>query len=61
MLGYRLSWLRHLVTELATLVFYMVVGILFRPTDDNPYLQANIGADDVDVVEFEFSGTREVL
>jgi hypothetical protein len=50
-----------LVTELATLVFYMVVGILFRPTDDNPYLQANIGADDVDVVEFEFSGTREVL
>lgn len=61
MLGYRLTWLRHLVTELATLVFYMVVGILFRPTDDNPYLQANIGADDVDVVEFEFSGTREVL
>ncbi len=56
MLSYKLTWLRYLVTELATLVFYIVVGILFRPTDDNPYLQANAHADDG--TEIEFAGGR---
>ena len=30
-LGYKLTWLRYLATELATLVFYAIVGVLFRP------------------------------
>mmetsp|Transcript_5133 Transcript_5133/g.11116 ORF Transcript_5133/g.11116 Transcript_5133/m.11116 type:complete len:556 (-) Transcript_5133:390-2057(-) len=51
MLGYRQTWLRWLFTELATLVFYLVVGLLFRPMDDNPYFQA----DDSGAVEIEFS------
>jgi len=60
MLGYRLTWLRYLVTELATLVFYMVVGILFRPMDDNPYLQANAVVDD-DEIEFAGRQDQELL
>jgi len=52
MLGYHITWLRYFVTELGTLVFYTVVGFLFRPMDDNPYLNAR-GAD----VEIEFAST----
>jgi hypothetical protein len=51
MLGYRLTWLRYFVTELGTLVFYLVVGILFRPLDDNPYFEARV-ADNVEEIEF---------
>jgi NADH:ubiquinone oxidoreductase subunit 3 (subunit A) len=51
MLGYRLTWLRYFVTELGTLVFYLVVGILFRPMEDNPYLVAR-GTDDAEEIEF---------
>ena len=49
-LGFRVTWLRYFVTELATLVFYAVVGFTFRPQDDNPYLRAE-GTD----VEIEFA------
>lgn len=51
MLGYRLTWVRYFVTELATLVFYLVVGILFHPMEDNQYLEAR-GADDAEEIEF---------
>ena len=46
-LGYRQTWLRYFVTELGTLVFYAVVGILFRPMEDNPYLATR--ATDVEI------------
>jgi len=51
MLGYRLTWVRYFVNELATLVFYLVVGILFHPMEDNQYLEAR-GADDAEEIEF---------
>lgn len=41
MLGYRQTWLRYFVTELGTLVFYFVVGYLFRPMDNNPFILAS--------------------
>ena len=52
MLGYRQTWLRYFVTELATLVFYLVVGILFRPTDDNPYLNLDNARESETEIEF---------
>jgi len=54
-LGYRQTWLRYFVTELGTLVFYSVVGFLFRPMEDNPYLEAK--GTDLDAVEIEFAST----
>jgi NADH:ubiquinone oxidoreductase subunit 3 (subunit A) len=51
-LGYRQTWLRYFVTELGTLVFYAVVGFLFRPVSDNPYLK--VGRD-AGAVEIEFA------
>ncbi|EED96480.1 predicted protein, partial [Thalassiosira pseudonana CCMP1335] len=38
-LGFRQTWLRYFITELGTLAFYAVVGVLFRPMEDNPYLE----------------------
>jgi hypothetical protein len=38
MLDYRHTWVRYLLTELATLAFYVVTGISFRPMPENPYL-----------------------
>ncbi|KAL7482626.1 hypothetical protein ACHAW6_008298 [Cyclotella cf. meneghiniana] len=54
-LGFRQTWLRYFITELGTLAFYAIVGFLFRPAEDNPYLEVR-GSDLVDV-EIEF-GTR---
>ena len=48
-LGFRQAWLRYFITELGTLAFYVVVGFLFRPVEDNPYLE--VGRDG----EIEFS------
>lgn len=33
-----LLWLDSMFTELATLTFFVVTGIQFRPSDDNPYM-----------------------
>ncbi|KAL7546081.1 hypothetical protein ACHAWF_016034 [Thalassiosira exigua] len=54
-LGYRSTWLRYFVTELGTLVFYAVVGMLFRPAVDNPYLEVR-RVDDAGT-EIEFATT----
>jgi len=54
-LGYRQTWLRYFVTELGTLVFYAVVGFLFRPVSDNPYLKVDRDAGVVEDVEIEFA------
>lgn len=37
-LGYRHTWVRYAVTELGTLLFYVITGFLFKPMEDNPYL-----------------------
>ena len=52
MLGYRQTWLRYFITELSTLVFYLFVGVLFRPSDDNPYLNLNNARESETEIEF---------
>ena len=39
------------VAELGTLVFYSVVGILFRPMVDNPYLEVSGTNDEEEMIE----------
>jgi len=36
-LGYNYTWVRYLVSELATLTFYVTVGFKFQPMSKNPY------------------------
>ena len=38
LLDYQHLWMRYGIIELVTLAFYVVVGILFRPMVENPYL-----------------------
>lgn len=38
LLDYRHTWIRYFITELATLLFYVVTGLRFRPMNENPYL-----------------------
>ena len=35
---YYLLWLGEMFTEVATLLFFVVTGVKFRPAVDNPYL-----------------------
>ena len=58
-LGYRQTWLRYFVTELGTLVFYAVVGFLFQPMEDNPYLNVAVQDGDSGDVEIEFGTHQE--
>jgi hypothetical protein len=37
-LNYKHTWIRYFVVELVTLLFYITVGMLFRPMNENPYL-----------------------
>ena len=53
-LGFRQTWLRYFITELGTLAFYAVVGVLFRPMEDNPYLEMTREGDGIEDVEIEF-------
>lgn len=48
---YDYMWLRFLFSELATLAFYVVTGLKFRPDDENPYLPLRKNDDEND---FEF-------
>jgi len=36
-LEYRYHWVAQAANELATLAFYVWVGVKFRPNADNPY------------------------
>jgi hypothetical protein len=38
MLSYKHTWVRYFVVEVVTLAFYVTVGNLFRPMNENPYL-----------------------
>ena len=46
MLDYEHLWLQYFVVELITLSFYVVVGIMFRPMAENPYLSIKKNDDD---------------
>ena len=46
LLDYRHLWIRYAVVELVTLSFYVIVGILFRPMVENPYLSIRQEDDD---------------
>jgi len=37
--GYKVKWIGEFLTELASLVFFCLVGWKFRPASDNPYFQ----------------------
>lgn len=47
MLDYRHTWVRYFFSELATLVFYAVMGLQFRPMSENPYLALSKRDDEV--------------
>lgn len=54
MLDYRHTYVRYLVTELATLVFYVLTGLRFRPMPENPYMAVVNKKEDVeDDVHFD--------
>ena len=36
-LPYQYTWLQDFFSEMASLIFYTLVGYKFRPADDNPY------------------------
>lgn len=56
-LGYKSTWLQYLATELGTLVFYAIVGVLFKPEEDNPYLQVSEDTKRPTETEIEFTST----
>jgi G protein-coupled receptor 107 len=47
MLNYKYLWIRYFVIELVTLCFYVVVGLMFRPMVENPYLSLKKDDDNV--------------
>jgi len=50
-LPFRLTWLGQLFQELATFIFFVVTGYLFRPVPENPYLKVDTGDDDDEDIE----------
>ncbi|XP_068827609.1 protein GPR107 isoform X1 [Capricornis sumatraensis] len=43
------KWLYQLLDEMATLVFFVLMGYKFRPASDNPYLQLSQEEDDLEM------------
>jgi Lung seven transmembrane receptor len=37
-LSYKHTWVRYFVVEIVTMAFYVTVGYIFRPMNENPYL-----------------------
>eukprot|EP00636_Phaeomonas_parva_P006110 CAMPEP_0118851136 /NCGR_PEP_ID=MMETSP1163-20130328/691_1 /TAXON_ID=124430 /ORGANISM="Phaeomonas parva, Strain CCMP2877" /LENGTH=465 /DNA_ID=CAMNT_0006783421 /DNA_START=139 /DNA_END=1536 /DNA_ORIENTATION=- len=48
---FQLSWLKVFLEEAATLLFYVLTGVKFRPAEDNPYVKLS-QEDDDDTEEF---------
>lgn len=46
MLSYRYAWLAELVSEFATLIYFIVTGYYFQPMPTNPYLLLSSEAND---------------
>lgn len=53
MLDFKHLWLRYFVVEVVTLAFYVVVGFMFRPQVDNPYLSVKKGEDDEEATSLQ--------
>jgi hypothetical protein len=46
MLDYKHLWLRYVVIEVVTLAFYVTVGLMFKPSAENPYLSVKRDEED---------------
>ncbi|KAK5974553.1 hypothetical protein GCK32_000805 [Trichostrongylus colubriformis] len=53
------EWVTDAVVELSTLVFFILVGILFRPQPANPYLKLNQDIDDSENISLTQNGLLE--
>jgi len=58
-LPYNLAWMNDFFNELATLLFYMMVGYKLRPAPNNPYLQVDTD-DDAPVEEIQLESVSGV-
>lgn len=59
-LDYRHTWLRHFVIEAVTIIFYILVGMQFRPMPENPYLSLRKEPEN-EVVEVELPTKSQKL
>jgi len=50
---YQVSWLRVVLDEAATLLFYVIIGYWFRPVEDNPYFKVESDDDDLQLHEIK--------
>lgn len=55
-LSYNQTWIRYFITEVGTLLFYMIVGIKFKPTLEDEYVQVN---NDDEQVELRVAKEKE--
>ncbi|KAJ8601168.1 hypothetical protein CTAYLR_008276 [Chrysophaeum taylorii] len=62
-LPFNLLWLRYLFSEAATILFYTITGLKFRPQDDNPYLplkREEDSPDEDDILDAEY-GAKDLV
>jgi len=48
---FEFEWLNEFFMELATIIFFVVTGVKFKPATDNPYLQ--VPSDDEEDIEMD--------
>ncbi|KIH54735.1 hypothetical protein ANCDUO_15118 [Ancylostoma duodenale] len=53
------EWVTDAIVELSTLVFFILVGILFRPQPANPYLKLNQDIDEAEDISLTQNGLLE--
>eukprot|EP01028_Stygiella_incarcerata_P003940 TRINITY_DN1823_c1_g3_i1.p1 TRINITY_DN1823_c1_g3~~TRINITY_DN1823_c1_g3_i1.p1 ORF type:complete len:457 (-),score=129.84 TRINITY_DN1823_c1_g3_i1:64-1434(-) len=58
-LSFRNEWYADLVSEIASLIFYVLVGYQFRPVAENPYIQLSLEDDD-GVMELDIGGGEDL-
>lgn len=57
-MSYTYSWVADAINELATLTFYVIVGVQFRPQKENPYLSLRDEDEDLEI-ELEMEALRQ--
>jgi len=60
LLDYRHTWVRTLFLEMATLAFYVAMGLQFRPMTENPYLTLSDATTNDEYDDDEYDNHREV-
>ncbi|EYC00544.1 hypothetical protein Y032_0115g525 [Ancylostoma ceylanicum] len=55
------EWVTDAIVELSTLVFFILVGILFRPQPANPYLKLNQDIDEAEDISYALVLTQNGL